>query len=353
MDSGRPDAKLRVAVLFGGRSGEHEVSLNSAASVIHALDSQKYDLLPVYLDQQGNWFPHTTPDNAKSRKYGTAADPFQLLTQQVDVVFPVLHGTHGEDGTLQGLLEIMNVPYVGPGVVASATGMDEAIFKNVMRARGFPVLPWELVTAGQLSKSPDEVLDHIESALSYPIFTKPANLGSSVGISRCTTRSELLAGIEEARRYDRRIVVEQGIQPRELEVAVLGNDELEASTVGEIRPKQAFYSYAAKYLSGDSELLIPAPLEDHLSEQARSLAIGVYRAIDGAGMARVDLFLSPVNNQLYVNEINTIPGFTEISMFPKLWAASGIGYPELLDRLIALGLERHRGMGTLHRAYQT
>ncbi|MBC8355423.1 MAG: D-alanine--D-alanine ligase [Planctomycetes bacterium] len=344
--------KLRVAILFGGRSGEHDVSIASAMSVIDTLNRQRYDPLPVYLDQQGNWIPHTTPHNAQKGIIGSATDPFPLLAHQTDIAFPVLHGTHGEDGAIQGLLEMMDVPYVGPGVVASATGMDKAVFKQIMQAHGFPILPWILVTSKQLSDSADRVVERIEAAVSYPVFTKPANLGSSVGISRCNNQTELIAGLEEACCYDHRIVVEQGIRPRELEIAILGNDDPQASTIGEIRPKAAFYSYAAKYVSDDSELLIPAPLDVQLAQQAQKLAIDAYRAIDCAGMARVDLFLSLTDDQLYVNEINTIPGFTEISMYPQLWTASGIGYSELLDQLIALGLERHHEKKTLKRTYQ-
>ncbi|MEX1027440.1 MAG: D-alanine--D-alanine ligase family protein [Candidatus Paceibacterota bacterium] len=342
--------KLRVAILFGGCSGEHEVSIDSAASVLDALDQQRYDPLPIYLDRQGSW-SHTSPRDAKNANVGTTAVPFQLLSQEVDVVFPVLHGTHGEDGAMQGLLQILDVPFVGPGVLAAATAMDKAIFKRVMMSHGFPILPWELVTAAQLTNSVKGVVDRIESSLKYPVFTKPANLGSSVGISRCSNWRELVAGLKEARKYDRRIVVEQGLVPRELEIAILGNDDPQASVVGEIRPQRPFYDYTAKYVSGDSELLIPAPLDDQLVKQARELAICTYEAIDGQGMARVDLFLDPTDNRLYVNEINTIPGFTQMSMFPKLWEASGICYPDLLDRLIDLGLERTRNSQSLKRTY--
>ncbi len=342
---------MRVAVLFGGRSGEHHVSLLSAASVIDALDVRKYEVLPVFLDQQGNWFPGTAPQDAKCNLHAAGGPPFLLLSERIDIVFPVLHGTHGEDGAVQGLLEILDVPYVGPGVLASAAAMDKAIFKRLMASQGFPILPWELVTAAELANSVDDVVDRIESELDYSVFTKPANLGSSVGISRCGDRRQLVAGLQEARQYDRRLVVEQGIRPRELEVAILGNDDPQASVVGEIRPKRDFYDYTAKYVSGDSELLIPASLERALAEDVRKLAVAAFRAIDGAGMARVDLFLDHESNRLFVNEINTIPGFTEISMFPKLWEASGVCYAELLDRLIGLGLERSRERNSLKRTY--
>ncbi|HRX78929.1 MAG TPA: D-alanine--D-alanine ligase family protein [Pirellulaceae bacterium] len=354
--------KLRVVILFGGRSGEHDVSLASATSVLNALDVNRFAPLPVYLDQHGNWFPGTSPSDAArgdtvSSDSTIAAcdllnDPFRWLQNQADVVFPVLHGTYGEDGTMQGLLEILGLPYVGPGVAASAVAMDKAIFKQLMEAHGLPVLPWQLVTAKQLDAEVDQVIDQLEAKLAYPLFTKPANLGSSVRISRCEDRSDLLAGLKEARRYDLRVVVEQGIRPRELEIAILGNDDPQASVVGEIRPQRSFYDYTAKYLSGDSELLIPAPLDARTARDSQELAIAAFRAIDGVGMGRVDLFLDATDERLYVNEINTIPGFTEISMFPKLWEASGIGYRELVTQLIDLGLERARQTQTLTRTYR-
>jgi D-alanine-D-alanine ligase len=346
-----PTERLRVAILFGGRSGEHAVSIASAASVLEALGAEQYEPLPVYLDQQGNWFPGTLPNDAKTATSGICDDPFRWLKDHADVVFPVLHGTHGEDGTMQGLLEILGVPYVGPGVAASAVAMDKAIFKRLMEAHGLPILPWQLVTAAQLDRDFDLVFDRLEANLAYPLFTKPANLGSSVGITRCGERRELREGLRDARRYDLRVVVEQGIKPRELEIAILGNDKPRASVVGEIRPKRPFYDYTAKYISGDSELLIPAPLDDRVMREAQELAIAAFRAIDGAGMSRVDLFLDATDNRLYVNEINTIPGFTEISMFPKLWEASGLPYPELLSRLIDLGLDRASTRQSLKRTF--
>jgi len=346
-----PTERLRVAILFGGRSGEHAVSLVSAVSVLEALDAEKYEALPVYLDQQGDWLPGTLPCDAKSAMSGICDDPFRWLKDHADVVFPVLHGSHGEDGTMQGLLEILNIPYVGPGVAASAVAMDKAIFKRLMEAHGLPILPWQLVTAMQLDGNVDQVLDRLESNLTYPLFTKPANLGSSVGIAHCGDRRELLEGLQEARQYDLRLVVEQGIKPRELEIAILGNDEPRASVAGEIRPQRPFYDYTAKYISGDSELLIPAPLTEGIARDAQELAIAAFRAIDGAGMSRVDLFLDTTDNRLYVNEINTIPGFTEISMFPKLWEASGIHYADLLGKLIDLGLERANTRQGLKRSF--
>ncbi len=265
----------------------------------------------------------------------------------MDVVFPVLHGPYGEDGTVQGLLELAGLPYVGAGVVGSAVGMDKAIFKQVMTAVGLPVLPWVLCTRRQWQRDPEAILAAVERALPYPVFTKPVNLGSSVGISKCRNRAELRAGLDEAARFDRRLLVEQGIdRARELEVAVLGNDEPLASVVGEIRPRREFYDYVAKYMAApgsedESELIIPAAIDAELAETVRELAVRAYRAIDCAGLGRVDLLLDDQSGTLYLNEINTIPGFTSISMYPKLWEATGISYSELLDRLIDLALERH------------
>jgi D-alanine-D-alanine ligase len=260
---------------------------------------------------------------------------------------------------VQGLLELANIPYVGAGVVGSAVGMDKAIFKHVMTANGLPVLPWRLVTRAEWQGDREGVLNAIEAELTYPVFTKPANLGSSVGISKCAGRAEMAAGLDDAARYDRRLVVEQGIDhARELEVAVLGNAAPEASVVGEVRPRRAFYDYVAKYLAGpgskdESELLIPAPLDPALAERVRRLAVQAYQAIDGAGLGRVDLLLDDTTRALYLNEINTIPGFTTISMYPKLWAASGLPYPALLDRLIDLALERHTEKAELETRYDS
>ncbi|VAW41830.1 D-alanine--D-alanine ligase, partial [hydrothermal vent metagenome] len=271
---------------------------------------------------------------------------------QLDVIFPVLHGPYGEDGTVQGLLELANLPYVGAGVVGSAVGMDKAIFKHVMTASGLPILPWRLVQSQDWRSRPDEILAEIEAILAYPVFTKPANLGSSVGICKCSSRAELHAGLDEAARYDRRIVVEQGITARELEVAVLGNAEPVASVVGEVRPKRDFYDYVAKYVNDDSELLIPADLSEEQSDKVRRLAVQAYKAIDCAGLGRVDLLMDVGNGRLYLNEINTIPGFTNISMYPKLWQASGLPYSHLLDKLIDLALERHEEKEQLEKSFE-
>jgi D-alanine-D-alanine ligase len=381
MAEAQPDSgeKIRVGVIFGGRSGEHEVSLMSARSVMAALDKEKYEVVPIGIDREGQWLvgdamralsdgasgvaqpatllpaPYSAGLLQLERRAGDSSRELQPVSltgsSVVDVIIPVLHGPYGEDGTVQGLLELAGLPYVGAGVTGSAVGMDKAIFKQVMVANHIPILDWQLVKAGEWRSQPELVVEKIEAALSYPLFTKPANLGSSVGISRCTDRDSLVAGLDEAARYDRRIVVEQGINGRELEVAVLGNDAPIASIVGEIRPRRAFYDYVAKYVSNDSELLIPAPLPAETAEAVRSLALRAYQAIDCAGLGRVDLLLDRDSGQLYLNEINTMPGFTRISMYPKLWEASGISYPELLDRLIELALDRHAEKSALQTSY--
>ncbi len=362
--------KIKVGVIFGGRSGEHEVSLLSAQSVMEALDREKYDVIPIGITKNGRWL---TGDVVAALTEGKQAFHAALLPDpqasslmrlnedaansgltetdhstsiHLDVLLPILHGTYGEDGTVQGLLELAGLPYVGAGVVGSAVGMDKAIFKHVMAANGLPVLPWQLVIKREWERNETAVLDQIETALSYPVFTKPANLGSSVGISKCRSRAELKAGIDEAARFDRRIVVEQGVNVRELEVAVMGNEAPIASVVGEIRPRRDFYDYTAKYLAEPtsdeySELIIPAHLDDDAAETVRQLALQAYKAIDCAGLGRVDLLLDTDTSKLYLNEINTIPGFTRISMYPKLWEATGISYSELLDRLIDLALDRY------------
>jgi D-alanine-D-alanine ligase len=359
--------KIRVGVLFGGRSGEHEVSLMSARSVISALDPDQYEILEIGITKEGQWLTGAAMAQLQAGESGAQPatflpDPqFVALMQieskekklaelsevsELDVIIPILHGTYGEDGTVQGLLELTDIPYVGAGVVGSAVGMDKAIFKNVMEANGIPIVNWKLVTGDIWRSFPEGVIDDIESHLHYPIFTKPANLGSSVGIRKCNNRPELELGIEDALQYDRRLVVEQGINARELEVAVLGNENPIASIVGEIRPRREFYDYVAKYMAlpgseEESELLIPADISDEMSLEVRELAIRAYKAIDCAGMGRVDLMLDKDSGLLFMNEINTIPGFTTISMYPKLWEATGLDYPDLLERLIDLAVERH------------
>jgi D-alanine-D-alanine ligase len=366
--------KIRIGVIFGGRSGEHEVSLMSARSVNAALDPEKYEVVMIGITKSGRWITGNvaaalesgTPEMA--RMAALLPDPessglmeLELSESQparlsavasLDVVFPVLHGPFGEDGTMQGLLELAGIPYIGAGVVGSAVGMDKAIFKAVMEAHGIPILPWKLILASEWRVRPRAVLEESEQTLEYPIFAKPANLGSSVGIRKCTNRSELQAGLNEAARFDRRLILEQGISARELEVSVLGNDRPIASVVGEIRPLREFYDYVAKYVDDDSELIIPADIDTELADHIRAVAVRAYKAIDCAGLARADFLLDNNSGQVFINELNTIPGFTRISMYPKLWEASGVGYSELLDRLVELALERSREKSELATSYQ-
>jgi D-alanine-D-alanine ligase len=350
-------SKLRIAVLYGGTSAEHEVSVVSARSVLGAIDRDKYDVLPIGITKQGEWLlPDRVPAELKAaegalpevgggravvlREGGDIlAAGREPVPGPVDLVFIVLHGPGGEDGTVQGLLETLGVPYVGAGVAASALGMDKSLQKPVFANAGIPVTPWIAVTEGEFARDPQAVLRRAQDAFGLPAFAKPANLGSSVGVSKCRTPMELQRGIERALDHDRTVLVEKAIEARELECAVLGNDEPEASVVGEVVPAHEFYDYEAKYLIEGSKLLIPAPVPDDVAEQIRRYAVQAFKAIGCAGMARVDFFWD--GEQVLLNEINTIPGFTPISMYPKLWEASGIPYAKLIDRLIELALERH------------
>ncbi len=370
--------KIRIGVIFGGRSGEHEVSLVSAQSVMNAIDREKYEVIPIGITKEGRWIASgdpmkalTTGDAAASRPAALLGDPSRhdlmrledreqaleaTRLAELDVVFPVLHGPYGEDGTVQGLLELAGIPYVGAGVMASAVGMDKAVFKDVMRAHGLPVADYLVLKRKEWDADPEGVMERIEERLGYPVFTKPANLGSSVGISKCHDRAGLAAGLAEAARYDRKLLVEAAVPAaREIEVSVLGNDDPIASVPGEVVPSREFYSYEAKYLdTGEhaSKLLIPAPISPELTERVRDLAVRAYKAIDCAGMARADFLLSSATGELYVGELNTIPGFTAISMYPKLWEATGISYPELIDRLIELAIERHQDKERSETSYQ-
>jgi D-alanine-D-alanine ligase len=356
--------KLRVAVLFGGRSGEHDVSLMSARSVLGALDPQRYEVIQIGVTLDGNWLtgantldafdrkdfasltsviPPTEPAArqslyiARSTKMG---DKLETLSG-VDVFFPVLHGPFGEDGTMQGLFELADAAYVGAGVVGSSVGMDKGVFKDVMRANGIPIVESMLIMRTDVEANMNTVIERVEKMGEYPFFAKPANLGSSVGISKCSSRSDLGEGLMEAARFDRRLIVEQGVRnAREIEVSVLGNEEPRASVCGEVLPSREFYSYESKYIDGTSGLLIPAQLPPEVSDQIREYAVRAYKAIDCAGMARADFFIDGRTNRIYLNELNTLPGFTSISMYPKLWQASGLTYPQLVDRLIELALER-------------
>jgi D-alanine-D-alanine ligase len=386
--------KLRVGVLFGGRSGEHEVSLLSAASVLKAIDQSKYEVVPIGITKEGRWLtaehaerllqgkaheperhlragdPEATPGAAVLQngeavvvppepvhRQGGGIVPFQTDSRvlarrasdraiNVDIIFPVLHGTFGEDGTIQGLFELADIPYVGAGVLGSAAGMDKDVMKSLFLAARLPIVRHVTFLRSEAEANPKKIFKLVESRLKYPVFVKPANLGSSVGITKAHNRAELPACIEEAARYDRKIVVERGVggkkgKAREIECSVLGNDNPEASIPGEIVPSKEFYDYTAKYLDEGSQLIIPAKLTRSETKKVRELAVAAFRAVDCSGLARVDFLMDPKTRRIYLNEINTMPGFTSISMYPKLWAATGVSYPDLIDRLIQLGLERH------------
>ncbi|HEX3571861.1 MAG TPA: D-alanine--D-alanine ligase family protein [Acidobacteriaceae bacterium] len=364
--------KLRVGILFGGRSGEHEISLLSAGSILKAIDRKKYDVVPIGIDKQGKWLTGEKaqkligePASKESTKTlmadsGAAlAEPSSPLAKSLDVVFPVLHGTFGEDGTIQGLFELADIAYVGSGVLGSSAGMDKDAMKRLFAAAGLPQTPYVSVLRSAWRADAKGTIRTIEKSLAYPLFVKPANLGSSVGISKVHDRAELGPALDVAASFDRKIVVEEGVggpgvKPRELEVSVLGNDEPEASAVGEIVPNKEFYDYESKYADSPenpSVPIIPAKLTKAQVKRIQQMAVAAFRACDCAGLARVDFLMEPERDRkgkkigspgIYLNEINTMPGFTSISMYPKLWQASGIGYSELIDRLIALALERHR-----------
>ena len=384
--------KIRVGILFGGRSGEHEVSLLSAASVVNAIDKDKYDVVPIGITKDGRWLtaehaenllqgklmleprnlragdPETTSSAAVLARGEAVVVPPEPMRRQsglvpfqsdaamfrrasdrainVDVIFPVLHGTFGEDGTIQGLLELADIPYVGAGVLGSAAGMDKDIMKSLFLAAGIPIVKHVTILRSAWEKEPKKVQKLVERKLRYPVFVKPANLGSSVGISKAHNRKELGPAIEEAAKFDRKIVIEQGVggkkeKAREIECSVLGNDEPAASVPGEIVPGKEFYDYTAKYVDEGSQLIIPAKLTKAQTKRVQDLAIAAFKAVDCSGLARVDFLMDPKTGKIFLNEINTMPGFTAISMYPKLWAASGLAYADLIDRLIQLGIERH------------
>jgi D-alanine-D-alanine ligase len=377
--------KLRVGVIFGGRSGEHEVSLLSAASILKAIDRTRFDVVPIGITKEGHWLAAadargllesgTSPLAKRLRAGDPAATPGAKLLHEgiptlfapepdagvaatsvanqsaanaVDVIFPVLHGTFGEDGTIQGLFELAGIAYVGSGVLGSSAGMDKDVMKRLFAQVGLPIVKHVTVLRSHWEKSPRKTVAQVEAALKYPVFVKPANLGSSVGISKAHDRKELGPALDEAAKYDRKLVIEAGVggakaRARELEVAVLGNDDPKASVVGEIIPGKEFYDYEAKYLSEGSIPVIPAKLTRAESKQIREMAVQAFRACDLAGLARVDFLMEPAGRRrIYLNEVNTLPGFTQISMYPKLWAASGIEYTDLITRLIELAIERHQ-----------
>jgi D-alanine-D-alanine ligase len=354
--------KINLALIFGGKSGEHEVSLRSAASVLKALDPEKYQVVPIGITKEGGWktgpeliesgfqkildsgdqvLLPAEPSNHQLMK--TPAGQGQMVpAEQIDVAFPVLHGTFGEDGTIQGLFEMAGVPYVGAGVLGSAVGMDKDVMKRLLLQAGIPTARFVSFLDSHWEQQPRKILNTIENQLGYPCFVKPANMGSSVGISKAKNLEQLTSAIELAAQFDRKIIVEQFINGREIECSVLGNDEPIASIPGEIIPAHEFYDYEAKYIDDRSELLIPAPLSPEQVKTIQDLAIKTFLVGECAGMARVDFFVDRETGGVWVNEINTIPGFTSISMYPKLWEASGLSYPQLIDRLIELALERHR-----------
>ncbi|NMA95793.1 MAG: D-alanine--D-alanine ligase [Clostridiales bacterium] len=350
--------KLNLAILFGGQSGEHEVSLMSATAVINNIDKDKYSIYMIGISKDGKWSLYEGDiENIENGSWESVAKPivfpadpsfggFYLLSNpekiyKVDVVFPVMHGPKAEDGTIQGLFELAKIPYVGSNVVASSSGMDKVISKAIFKSYNLPQCEYKAFLKSDYIEDMDTILNDIESGFNYPVFVKPANLGSSVGISKCYDREELIAGIDEALIYDRKVLVEEFIDGLEIECAILGHNNPEASILGEIIPCNDFYDYEAKYLTGgQSEIVIPAPLPKEKSDTIRSIAIEAYRALDCSGLARVDFFIEKATGNIYLNEVNTIPGFTQISMYSKLWEASGVSYTDLLDRLIMLALER-------------
>jgi len=345
--------KLRLGVIFGGASGEHEVSVVSAQHVMAAVDRERFDVVPIGVSKTGAWL---TPEETMAQM-GEPSAPYEktlrlpgaegllacaaglMALSTIDVAFPLIHGPGGEDGTLQGLLELAEVSYVGAGVGASAVGLDKALMKALLRDAGLPVVDHLVVTQSRWLKEAPAVTKEIEETLLYPLFVKPANGGSSVGITKVRSREDLGNAIEEALCYDRKLVVENGVDCREIECAVLGNDEPEASGLGEIRYQGEFYDYAAKYLDSSTELLSPAPVPPDVESRIRQIAVDAFRAIDCAGMARVDCFLTP-DGEVFVDELNTVPGFTPVSMYPRLWQVAGLSYSELISRLVDLGRER-------------
>ncbi|GAC1656432.1 MAG: D-alanine--D-alanine ligase [Ktedonobacteraceae bacterium] len=359
--------KQRIGLVFGGRSGEHEVSLASATSVMANLDKDKYEVIPIGITKEGSWLLGTEPAKLLETAQSVSADTENEATTAVtltgdpslrrlipvqgseqlknngalDVILPVLHGTYGEDGTLQGLLEMANVPYVGCGVLGAALGMDKEKMKMIFTSVGLPNVDYLVYRRSEWERSPETILDSIEQRLSYPCFVKPVNLGSSVGINKAHDRSELAHAMDVAAEYDRKIIIERAINCRELECAVLGNDEPLASVVGEVIASNEFYDYNAKYIDNKSQTIIPADIPQTIAEEVRRQAVSAFLALDLSGLARVDFFLDKHTQQVYINEVNTMPGFTQISMYPKLWEASGLSYAQLLERLIELALERH------------
>jgi len=349
-------SRLRIGVLFGGRSTEHEVSILSAQSIIAAMDPQRFEPVPLYIDKNGRWLvggslKRLVGEDASRTYVYLPPDPTQhaLVPAQdgqgaglppLDAVFPVFHGLNGEDGTIQGVLELANLPYVGSGVLGSALGLDKIYMKRAFAAAGLPIVEYLAITRRQYEQDPNAFVALVEEHLGYPCFSKFANSGSSVGTTKAHNRGELVAGLRLASSFDRKLLVERAVDARELEVSVLGNDEPQASVVGEVVPAHEFYDYDAKYLDEGSRLVIPAAIDAGVAEEVRAMAVRVFQAVDAAGMARVDFFMERTTGRVLVNELNTIPGFTRISMYPKLWEASGLSYPKLIERLVDLAIER-------------
>ncbi len=367
----RVRGKLRIGVLFGGRSAEHEVSLVSAASVMGNLDKKKYQVVPIGITKDGRWIAGPSahklltgggvipprlraflPPEPQNRALVALRSP-KIGLQRLDCIFPVLHGPYGEDGTIQGLLELSDIPYVGCGVLGSALGMDKVAQKMVLQANGIPTADFVYTTAYTYRKQPAKFLKQVKQKIGFPCFVKPPNLGSSVGISKVHNARELAPAIKLALKYDRKVMVERGVgHAWEIECSVLGNEKPRASRPGQIISSNEFYDYDAKYVDGKSQAIIPMPLPTRITKQVRELAVKAFQALDLASMARVDFLVQPRSWKVYLNEVNTIPGFTSISMYPKLWAASGLPYPKLLDQLIHLALERARERARLATSYK-
>ncbi|MED1955049.1 D-alanine--D-alanine ligase [Brevibacillus centrosporus] len=358
--------KIRLGIIYGGKSSEHEVSLRTAMSIMQAVDANKYEVTPIYVQLDGSWVKGEViagqlpegidalrltpgrPDEINNQEISgqqlvPSSKPASLFSigQQIDVIFPVVHGPNGEDGTMQGMLELANLPYVGAGVMASAVGMDKWMMKTVFGQVGLPQVKYIGLLRSQWEKDQEATMDRIEEELGFPCFVKPANMGSSVGVNKAKNRDELAAALDVAAKFDRRLIVEEFVNARELEIGVLGNEELITSVVGEIIAAKEFYDYEAKYKGAGTELSIPAIVPEHVSAQIAEIAKKAFHALDGSGLSRVDFFWDEKNDKLYINEVNTMPGFTPFSMYPMLFQAAGINYSELIDRLVQLGIERH------------
>lgn len=347
--------KIKVGVIFGGRSGEHEVSIVSGQSVMKALNKKKYQVIPIGITKDGLWItkePVKALKLGQIKEKGTRLFPEDVL-KRCDVAFPVLHGSYGEDGTVQGLFEMANIAYVGANVLGSAVAMDKVVQKQLTDHAGLPSTKYDWFLAKDWKRNQKRILQRLNRGLKYPMFTKPANLGSSVGIGKCHNQKELIKGINEAAKYDSKIIIEQGIEGIfEIEVSVLGNDNPKASIPGEIIANNEFYDYDAKYVDGKSQAVIPAKLPQKVIKEIRKIAVAAFKVLNLSGMARVDFLIKKGSHKIYLNEANTIPGFTSISMYSQLWAASGLSYPKLLDKLIELAIERHQEKNSLATSYQ-